>query len=73
MDLDDGKEKGVQVASWVDQDQKKSLFCSIVSFLKTSINGQKQAEEWLDRCWGKMPDKMQMIDEHTVWMQFLTE
>lgn len=59
--VNDGKEKGVRVASWVAQDQKKALFCSIVGFLKTHIDGQKQAEKWLERCWKKMADKIQMI------------
>ena len=37
----DGKERGVRVASWVVKEQKKSLNCSPVGFLKTSTNGQR--------------------------------
>lgn len=48
--VDDGKEKAVKVASWVVKEQKKSLFYSLVGFSKTSTKGQRQAEEWLDRC-----------------------
>lgn len=36
-------------------------------------DGLKQADLWLERCWGKMPKRMQLLDERIVWMQVLSE
>lgn len=43
----DGREKGMRVAPWVVKEQKKSLFNSLIGFLKDEDNGPLQAAIWL--------------------------
>lgn len=54
--LDEGKKKGVRVASWLIKQQNHNLFCSVVGFLKTEVEGLRKTENWIEKCWGKLPD-----------------
>lgn len=47
--IDEGSEKGVRVAPWVIEEQKKALRCSLVGFLKTKSDRLPQVELWLER------------------------
>lgn len=67
--VEEGTGRGVRVAPWVIKEQKKSLYSSLVGFLKSKSDGLKQVESWLESCWGKMPHNMQMLDDQVVWMQ----
>lgn len=53
--------------------QKRALYSSLVGFLKSKSEGSLQDELWLERCWGKKPVIIQMLDDQVVWIQFLTE
>lgn len=53
--------------------KKPYLFCSLVGFLKSKVDGLRQAEEWIDRCWGKIPDKIQRLGKQAVWINFISE
>lgn len=64
--VDDGK------VPWVIRKQKKTLFCSLISFLK-SKSRVVQAEAWLESSGGRMPVKIQVLDDQVVWMEFLSE
>lgn len=68
-----GTEKGIRVAPWVVQEQKKNLFFSLIGFLKSCSDGLQKAEKWLDRCWGKKPVQIHLLDPCVVRMQFLSE
>lgn len=56
---------------WVIRKQKKTLFCSLISFLKSKSRGVVQAEAWLESSGGRMPVKIQVLDDQVVWMEFL--
>lgn len=68
--VEEGTGKGVRVAPWVIKEQKKSLYSSLVGFLKSKSDGLKEVESWLECCWGKLPHNIQLLDNQVVWMQF---
>lgn len=65
--VDDGKVR------WVIRKQRKTLFCSLISFLKSKSRVVVQAEVWLESSGGRMPVKIQVLDDQVVWMEFLSE
>lgn len=71
--MEEGGEKGVRVASWLIKQQKPHLFCSLVGFLKSKAEGLRQTELWIEKRWGKMPDKVQMLGQQAVWIKLLSE
>lgn len=71
--INDDIEKRVHVAPWVVKTRRK--LCSVdwsVSW-KSSKDDLLQSESWLDRCWGKIPVGMQLLDALVVWKQFTSE
>ena len=67
MEEDTGK--GVRVAQWVVKEQKRSLFNSLVGFLKASSVSIEQIESWIYNCCGQLPLKLQKLEEQVVWLQ----
>ena len=45
--VEEGEGKGVRVAPWVVKEQKKSLYNSLVGFLKSKSEGIEQIESWI--------------------------
>ena len=66
----EGKGKGVRVAPWVVKEQKKSLYNSLVGFLKSKLEGIEQIESWIQTCCGQLPINAQKLDEQVIWLQF---
>ena len=68
--VEEGEGKGVSVAPWVVKEQKKSLYNSLVGFLKSKSEGIEQIESWIQKCCGQLPLIVQKLDEQVIWMQF---
>ena len=60
----------VRVAPWVVKEQKKSLYKSLVGFLKSESVGLEQIEQWLLTSCGQMPLNIQKLDKQVIWLQF---
>lgn len=71
--VEDGFWKGVRVAPWVVKQQKQTLYCSSVGFLKSKMNGLMRSELSIESCWGRKPVNIKMLDDNVVWMQFHME
>lgn len=70
--IEEGKEKGVRVASWVAEEEKKALLCSLMGFLQVSKEGTSKAEHWM-KVWDWKPINIKRFDELTVRMHTSTE
>eukprot|EP00268_Persea_americana_P009560 TRINITY_DN13823_c0_g2_i8.p1 TRINITY_DN13823_c0_g2~~TRINITY_DN13823_c0_g2_i8.p1 ORF type:complete len:414 (+),score=87.35 TRINITY_DN13823_c0_g2_i8:1496-2737(+) len=66
--VEDDTGKGVRVAQWVVKEQKRSLFNSLVGFLKATVSIE-QIESWIYKCCGQLPLNLQKLEEQVVWMQ----
>lgn len=65
--IDEGKEKGVRVASWVVE-EKQALVYSLVGFLKESKGAISEAEHLVKKAWGRKIIRFRRLDEQTVLM-----
>lgn len=65
--IDEGKEKGVRVTSWVVE-EKQALVYSLVGFLKESKGGISEAEHLVKKAWGRKIIRFRRLDEQTVLM-----
>ena len=70
--VEEGSRRGVRVAPWVFNEQKRLLYSSLVGFLKSNLAGFQHVESWFVSCWGKTPNSMQLLDDQVVWMHFST-
>lgn len=61
------------VAPWVVEKEKKSLYCSLVGFLKDSSVGVREAELWLMEVWGNKPVRCSKMKDFAVLIQFSSE
>lgn len=68
-----GEISGVCVASWVVEEGKKDMHCSLIGFLKSSKDGLRRKDQWLNQECGILPVQLNLLDEWTVWMVFTSE
>lgn len=43
----------VRVASWVLEEEEKSLRCNVIFLLKSGLDGVHLTRVWMDRVWEK--------------------
>lgn len=59
----------VRVAPWVVEEEKRSLQYCLIGSLRSTNDGIREVELWLERVWGKMIINSKMMDPHTVLIQ----
>lgn len=71
--VEEGEVKRVRVAPWVIEKEKEALYRSLINFLIMKDNALRQTKLWLDRVWGKMPIRVQLLEEGVVWIQLCSK